>query len=657
MVRTTKEVCIGQYKKACHQFYKLQYEYRYHVNLRSTNFSVYRKLKSLELKIKKLKSSPYITLELRRRIPNDVRLSIYGESSEEDENDSGVEELTTGVHRIVIDEDDSRPPAQDSPNRRYTDANDAQHCENFLRKQNQHLISTFGEKYTLHFVERSVRELRRFNKFKFAPRDDINIVHLCQECDAFLVTEENKTKAKEAKYTWPSFILSVLTNSNVASVYGIKVWQLIPTPWRYWWVDTIHIDSDDYGEVSISNPKPIIFDQTMHLFEWRTKIDSKKLFEISNACNKYMIPFIMRPWGCNEFIFRCGQVSIDIIYQRYLRKVKLKMISDLDRIKYVAYCRDDYFRFDEEYDCLLLNKDWKVVPSVCLMDDGGACIMTCKDHDKGCFKCMIHPPRQPNHNLSSQYADQLCHAVIKPRTVTTSKANAYSNTYIMHEQRGNFNGIDTCSITQYRKFKLLSYLLQENELRSLKGRPDINALLSQLVEEKDLAPEIVENYRTLADKMELDIDALSYGATYVPINAAIEMGRDKVRDVFWDDNAPTETRKMTPSFPSFLHPVQACNVYGCAPHTIPFFQSTGAEAVNTSMLWLCCGLLSTVEEIWTCVYKMPLYQSMWNGWLQTYIANKIFHHVSPRAKPGDPFSMILISSITKLMEKMVSKNL
>ena len=153
---------------------------------------------------------------------------------------------------------------------------------------------------------------------------------------------------------------------------------------------------------------------------------------------------------------------------------------------------------------------------------------------------MIHPPQQPQNILSSKYPDQIFHEGIKPRTVSTSKSNKYSNTYKMHEQRGKFNGIDTCSITQYRKFKLLSYLLHENELRSLKRRAYINALLTQLVQEKEFAPDIVKNYRKLADKMTLKTDELSYGATYIPIDIAINVGLDKARDVFWDVEEPTE---------------------------------------------------------------------------------------------------------------------
>ena len=55
--------------------------------------------------------------------------------------------------------------------------------------------------------------------------------------------------------------------------------------------------------------------------------------------------------------------------------------------------------------------------------------MTCKDHDKGSTTIYIHPPRQPGHILPCKYSDQICHAVIKPRTISQSKAQKYLNIF------------------------------------------------------------------------------------------------------------------------------------------------------------------------------------------------------------------------------------
>ena len=56
----------------------------------------------------------------------------------------------------------------------------------------------------------------------------------------------------------------------------------------------------------------------------------------------------------------------------------------------------------------------------------------------------------------------------------------YSNTIQMYEQCGTFNGIHTCSVTNYGNFDFCSKLLDKNEGRSIKNRPSTNALLTQL---------------------------------------------------------------------------------------------------------------------------------------------------------------------------------
>ena len=76
----------------------------------------------------------------------------------------------------------------------------------------------------------------------------------------------------------------------------------------------------------------------------------------------------------------------------------------------------------------------------------------------------------------------------------------------MHEQRGNFNGIDTCSVIQFRNFKLISYLLQENESRSLIGYSDINAFLDKFVKAKIISHQFANNYQDTAKLQTSNID-------------------------------------------------------------------------------------------------------------------------------------------------------
>ena len=125
--------------------------------------------------------------------------------------------------------------------------------------------------------------------------------------------------------------------------------------------------------------------------------------------------------------------------------------------------------------------------------------------------------------------------------------------------------------------------------------------------------------------------------------------------LYGDEQDPTRTVEMRPAFPKHLYPLQNCDMYGCIPHTIPMYTSTGQNAKNTSMLWILSGMLIRVQELWQHIYNMSLYQSNWHGWLLTYLAKTTFSHWEKRqTTKGDPFSMTLMNSVTKIMDRMVS---
>ena len=93
-------------------------------------------------------------------------------------------------------------------------------------------------------------------------------------------------------------------------------------------------------------------------------------------------------------MFSCGHVSIDIMFQCFLPKVSISMIHKKEHLKFIKYCRDDFIRFDGDYDSWLLNKkDWMVMPSVCYNAKNGMQFMVCKNHDGSISDAYICPPR------------------------------------------------------------------------------------------------------------------------------------------------------------------------------------------------------------------------------------------------------------------------
>ena len=145
-----------------------------------------------------------------------------------------------------------------------------------------------------------------------------------------------------------------------------------------------------------------------------------------------------------------------------------------------------------------------------------------------------------------KYSDQIFHAEIKPRTILQMKTQKYSNTVRMNEQRGNFDGINTCSIIQFRNFQITSFLLQENVSRRICNHPDINALLDQFVKEKLIPFECAKYSQKSITKYRCEWFMLQ---CYIcSCRKAIQMQQtDHIVLLVWD-GSPNEEEKETENF-------------------------------------------------------------------------------------------------------------
>ena len=94
----------------------------------------------------------------------------------------------------------------------------------------------------------------------------------------------------------------------------------------------------------------------------------------------------------------------------------------------------------------------------------------------------------------------------------------------MHEQRGTFNGIDTCSLTTFRQFNFTSTLHGEAETRAIVNRPDINSLLYSLTSKKFISKYGAELKRQEAKVLTegIDFNQYYYGSTFIPVHTAMQ---------------------------------------------------------------------------------------------------------------------------------------
>ena len=270
--------------------------------------------------------------------------------------------------------------------------------------------------------------------------------------------------------------------------------------------------------------------------------------------------------------------------------------------------------------------------------------------------------RQPCHILPPGKSDQLCHAVIKPRTIHPLRKSIYSDSFQMQEQRGTFGGIDTSNITSYHNFSFRSKLLSESESRSIINRPDINSLLTQLVEEKKISKIAANEKRLLAKRLyeEFDFDPYLCGGTYVPIEKAMMIHRARnspIVEVTIDDidDQNEITIKTKKNWPSTLYLHQNMNKWGVRFWRVPAFQQHGANDIGAINIWVLSSLLIALPKLWEIVNNQQLRTSKWYGWLLTYLT-RVCDKVGGGKEYKSPFSWNKIRTINRIKEKVIGSS-
>ena len=185
---------------------------------------------------------------------------------------------------------------------------------------------------------------------------------------------------------------------------------------RQWWIDELAMN-DAYEGISINQPPSIFEDKTLDIKRFNEDFATGQLSNIVNAMNNENIinANILCPWSCSTNCRDSGKLPLDLMIQRILNKVDLKLYTDNARYRYVNSCWNQYFREDNKYPTILLKENWPIKPSI-IIDEDGVHILTCKQYDGGHDKLTLYPPQSPyNHILNARQPDQLTQCVQIPR--------------------------------------------------------------------------------------------------------------------------------------------------------------------------------------------------------------------------------------------------
>jgi hypothetical protein len=108
-------------------------------------------------------------------------------------------------------------------------------------------MEKYGESshYCIQFVDRSSTNICR-RKFKaedvYSKRMTSTTVEyvFCIQCDSHLKDMSNIEKEyTKYEHCWPGFFWSFLQNTTLQSLYDINIFNLIPTNFCYWWIDSL----------------------------------------------------------------------------------------------------------------------------------------------------------------------------------------------------------------------------------------------------------------------------------------------------------------------------------------------------------------------------------------------------------------------------------
>ena len=370
---------------------------------------------------------------------------------------------------------------------------------------------------------------------------------------------------------------------------------------------------------------------------------------------KDFLPNVLCPFGCSEYCFKGKHLEWDLVIQRLLLKVLLPHI-DKNRYRSVQHMWDQYDRKDNDYNTILLNKEWEIRPAIVISETGCPRVVTCRNHGLGSNCQVLYTPRYPDHHLSAKWTDQLSPIVLQPRIARTTRAKEFCTTLGMSRQFSHFTGIDSCDVGLDGNSQVTSELLCSHESISLAGRPDIHALLSRKVEDgqipTDLSSSMIEE--SIRRFPAGSLTDFIQGSTYIPfidsIYIQLGVGEDGENTISCVKSHGSDVYKCRRSWARTINIVQTEDKhrYGTQFRTIPTLN--GQKDLPSMMVWSLTAMLSSIKELWRAVDNIdgPFRFDQWEGYILAWVQKQCFSYESIIHDSRSPFVTL---KPTKLLRK------
>ena len=535
---------------------------------------------------------------------------------------------------------------------------------------------------------------------------------LCRECfmciaepSPALTTKQQKRFEEEShknENTWPSFCWNILSGQDKRlkehfhETYNPShLWRFIPARLRPYWIKSIQNNAVDlskcekncipkytYDECTLEYPTPYFNDVTEKCTDFFSNIKEYSIKGFLRALDptrmpgtmpeEYckdvvksdVLPCVRCPWGCGEYFFKSSFHDFTLLVQRHLSKVRLNITTAASHnMHLVDTSRMDYIRRNgESEDCILLNKNWLVLPSVAVIPGKGLVALVCRNHDTNATQKRLHchPPRKPWHNLSSPNPDSLCPIVMKPRIYNRAATRKYNSVATTSVMMANFAGVDVADVALNDTCHGQSEMKFSHEILSLCGRDDILQLAKQKVDEGRISHSLFDDWMEgckqthqsdgFASNLAIDsFDLHTRGATYCSTYNALTLQKHAnenntvpvtvQRRGFAGAVPEEELAFIERSWSPVIYNCQEedHDKFGCPIKAIRSYvtKSGGAHMIMYAIV----GMMSSCSELHYMVDQKVGVHSYknWTGHILSHIHYDYMKHSDSKTVKGSPF--------------------
>lgn len=512
--------------------------------------------------------------------------------------------------------------------------------------------------------------------------EDARPVTLCDCCYRFLKADSSFDKDRfKWKNIWPSFFWNLLVGKDKSTGIPFCVsyepehlWRFIPSSCRQYWLKPLK-KYKEYKSCSLDEPKSFFVDRTLDLRDFQSNInrfdfkgflqalDPSRLSGVRDEdCGvPSILPNVLCPWGCSEFCHRTCEVEPAGLIQHHLRRVQLNLPSSLyDKLYLMETSRFDYLRgSDVGCDYVLMNKNWPILPSM-ILSGNGMSMLVCRNHFKPSDQKRLHPhlPRKVLHPLASTRSANLCHAVIRPRSLKSQISSKFNTSASVRTLVSGFSGSDTACVSVNQSFLGSSRILLEDEVLSMRERPDIVHLAEAMVREDKIHPDLKKDWEDNANVLfgarEEEVAKARIGATFTPTKNALILQTHACDSSKIDAIILKKKHEKDPQDKQYVESKILCgrnwdpilgNIqveddenYGWPFKAIKPY-STDVSFDNVVMLWCLTGMVSGCAELHYAIDRksLPHHCHGWTGNLLTHISCEYMKHRDARRPSENPF--------------------